>query len=164
MTVTHRVPGLILTDHEFQVPIDHTQPAGARLTVFAREAVALDKAQANLPWLVFFQGGPGFGSPRPIDTSAPGWIGQAVKEYRVLLLDQRGTGRSTPISYQSLARFNTPQDQADYLKLFRACRQSNTIPTRFIVPRIRGCARRIACILSVTRMMGSACETSSIIC
>jgi pimeloyl-ACP methyl ester carboxylesterase len=120
MTVTHRLPGLILTDHEFQVPIDHTQPDGARLTVFAREVVALDKAQANLPWLVFFQGGPGFGSPRPTDTSAPGWIGRAVKEYRVLLLDQRGTGRSTPISYQSLARFNAPQDQADYLKLFRA--------------------------------------------
>jgi len=37
-----------------------------------------------------------------------------------LLLDQRGTGRSTPISYQSLARFQAPQEQADYLKLFRA--------------------------------------------
>ena len=56
MTITHRIPGLMLTDHEFQVPIDHTQPDGARLTVFAREAVALDKAQANLPWLVFFSG------------------------------------------------------------------------------------------------------------
>ena len=120
MIAIHRIPGLMLTDHEFQVPIDHTQPDGARLTVFAREAVALDKAQANLPWLVFFQGGPGFGSPRPNDASSPGWIGRAVKEYRVLLLDQRGTGRSTPISYQSLARFQAPQEQADYLKLFRA--------------------------------------------
>ena len=59
MPITHRLPGLLLTDHEFQVPIDHSQPDGARLTVFAREAVAPDKAQANLPWLVFFQGGPG---------------------------------------------------------------------------------------------------------
>jgi pimeloyl-ACP methyl ester carboxylesterase len=120
MTITHRIPGLMLTDHEFQVPIDYSQPDGARLTVFAREVVALGKAQANLPWLVFFQGGPGFGSPRPNDTHSPEWIGQAVKDYRVLLLDQRGTGRSTPIGYQSLARFQSPQEQADYLKLFRA--------------------------------------------
>jgi pimeloyl-ACP methyl ester carboxylesterase len=38
----------------------------------------------------------------------------------VLLLDQRGTGRSTPVLPQTLARFATPQAQADYLKHFRA--------------------------------------------
>ncbi len=120
MTVTHRVPGLILADHEFQVPIDYTQPDGARLTVFAREVVAARKATEDLPWLVFLQGGPGFGAPRPVDATTLEWIGRAVKDYRVLLLDQRGTGRSTPIGYQSLARFKSPQEQADYLKLFRA--------------------------------------------
>ncbi|NTU63199.1 MAG: alpha/beta hydrolase [Chloroflexi bacterium] len=120
MPITHRIPGLLLTDHEFRVPIDYAQPDGAQLAVFAREVVAPDKAHANLPWLVFFQGGPGYGSPRPNDASTPGWIGRAVKDYRVLLLDQRGTGRSRPIGYQSLARFRSPQEQADYLKLFRA--------------------------------------------
>ena len=92
MTVSHRIPGVILTDNEFKVPLDHSQPAGARLTVFAREAVASDKAQANLPWLVFFQGGPGFGSPRPGDAHSPVWLNRALKDYRLLLLDQRGTG------------------------------------------------------------------------
>lgn len=120
MSITHRLPGLILTDHEFQVPIDHSQPDGARLAVFTREVVAPDKAQADLPWLVFFQGGPGYGSPRPNDAHSPSWIGRAVRDYRVLLLDQRGTGRSSPIGYQLLARFRSPQEQADYLKLFRA--------------------------------------------
>lgn len=120
MTVTHRIPGLLLTDHEFQIPIDHSQPDGARLTVFAREAVAPDKAQSNLPWLVFFQGGPGFGSPRPTGQESPPWLKRAVQDHRVLLLDQRGTGRSSPIGFQSLARFKSPQEQADYLKLFRA--------------------------------------------
>jgi pimeloyl-ACP methyl ester carboxylesterase len=120
MPVTHRLPGLLLTDHEFQIPIDHSQPDGARLTVFVREVVAVDKMSANLPWLIFFQGGPGFSSPRPIVSLTPGWISRAVKDYRVLLLDQRGTGRSSPIGYQSLARFKSPQEQADYLKLFRA--------------------------------------------
>ncbi len=120
MSITHRLPGVLLTDHEFQIPIDHSQPDGARLTVFAREVVAPDKAQANLPWLVFFQGGPGFDAPRPDDARSPVWLNRALKDYRVLLLDQRGTGRSSPIGYQSLARFPSPQEQADYLKLFRA--------------------------------------------
>jgi pimeloyl-ACP methyl ester carboxylesterase len=43
-----------------------------------------------------------------------------LKEYRVLLLDQRGTGLSTPVTHQTLARFAAPQAQADYLKQFRA--------------------------------------------
>jgi pimeloyl-ACP methyl ester carboxylesterase len=111
---------LLLTDREFQVPIDHTQPDGAQLTVFTREVAAINKDAGALPWLVFFQGGPGYGSPRPIDLQTPDWIGRAVKDYRVLLLDQRGTGRSSPIGYQSLARFKAPREQADYLKLFRA--------------------------------------------
>ena len=72
---------------------------------------------ADLPWLAFFQGGPGFGSPRPEGNS--GWIKRALQDYRVLLLDQRGTARSTPINYQTLARFGTSQAQADYLKHFR---------------------------------------------
>ena len=120
MPVTYSIPGLLLTDHEFHIPIDHSQPDGARLTVFAREAVALDKAQIDLPWLVFFTGGPGYGAPRPGNRHSPGWLDRAVRDYRVLLLDQRGTGRSSPIGYQSLARFRSPQEQADYLKLFRA--------------------------------------------
>jgi pimeloyl-ACP methyl ester carboxylesterase len=120
LPTTHRIPGLLLTDHEFEIPIDHSQPDGARLTVFAREVVAVSKAAENLPWLVFLQGGPGYGAPRPIDLESPVWHKRATKDYRVLLLDQRGTGRSSPIGFQSLARFRSPQEQADYLKLFRA--------------------------------------------
>ena len=80
--------------------------------------MAPDKETTELPWLVFFQGGPGFGAPRPEDRS--GWLDRALKEYRVLLLHQRGTGRSTPVTFQTLARFDSPEAQADYVKLFRA--------------------------------------------
>ena len=38
----------------------------------------------------------------------------------MLLLDQRGTGRSTPVCYQTLTGFSTPIKQAEYLKNFRA--------------------------------------------
>jgi len=43
---------------------------------------------------------------------------RALEDYRVLLLDQRGTGRSTPVG--SLIPGGTPVDQATYLTYFRA--------------------------------------------
>jgi len=116
--VTHRIPGLVLTDHVFTVPLDHARPKGPKIEVFAREVVAPGKEKQKLPWLVFFQGGPGFGSPRPGDSS--GWIKRALQDYRVLLLDDRGTGRSTPVTFQTLANLKSPRAVADYLKHFRA--------------------------------------------
>jgi len=115
---THRLPNLVLSDHSFSVPLDHNNLAGESIVVFAREVVAPSREHDDLPWLVFFQGGPGSESPRPIERS--GWLKRALSEYRVLLLDQRGTGKSTPATHQTLARFKTPQAQADYLKHFRA--------------------------------------------
>ncbi len=115
---THNIPGFVLTDHSWTVPLDHAQPAGEQINVFAREVVAAGKEEANLPWLVFFQGGPGFPSPRPPENS--GWLKRATQDYRVLLLDPRGTGLSTPVTTQTLARFSDAGAMADYLKHFRA--------------------------------------------
>jgi pimeloyl-ACP methyl ester carboxylesterase len=52
--------------------------------------------------------------------SSSGWLKRALQEYRVFLLDQRGTGCSTPVNYQTLARFANAREQAEYLKNFRA--------------------------------------------
>ena len=41
-------------------------------TGFAREVVAASKEHHDLPWLVFFQGGPGGKAPRPDGRS--GWL------------------------------------------------------------------------------------------
>jgi pimeloyl-ACP methyl ester carboxylesterase len=108
----------VLTDHVFGVPLDHLQPDGEQIEVFAREVVAADKADADLPWLLFLQGGPGFGAPRPEGRQS--WLNRALDDYRVLLLDQRGTGRSSPATRQTLARFGSAKAQADYLTHFRA--------------------------------------------
>ena len=116
-TVTHAIPGLVIKSHRFELPVDYAQPNAAKISVFAREVIAPGKAHADLPYLVFFQGGPGSGAPRPLGNT--GWLKRALQEFRVLLLDQRGTGASTPITAQTL-RHLTPVAQADYLQHFRA--------------------------------------------
>ena len=115
---SYRQVGTVLTDHVFAVPLDHDRPDGEQIEVFAREVVAADRSPAGLPWLLFLQGGPGFGAQRP--HGRDGWLDRALTGYRVLLLDQRGTGRSTPATRQTLARLGTAADQADYLAHFRA--------------------------------------------
>ena len=115
-----RHPGTVLTDRFFSVPLDHRRPDGEQIEVFAREVVAADKADADLPWLLFLQGGPGFGAQRPEGRES--WLDRALNDFRVLLLDQRGTGRSCPANRRTLARLGLegPQAQADYLTHFRA--------------------------------------------
>ena len=56
-STTYHVPGLVLTDHELDVPLDHGRPDGERITVFAREVA--DPQGRDRPFLVFQQGGPG---------------------------------------------------------------------------------------------------------
>ncbi|MFI9173914.1 alpha/beta fold hydrolase [Streptomyces lincolnensis] len=118
MTVSYRQPGVVLTDRRFTVPLDHDDPAGETIELYAREVVASDKAHQDLPWLLYLQGGPGFGANRFVGRQA--WLDRALKEFRVLLLDQRGTGHSTPANRQTLPLRGGPAAQADYLTRFRA--------------------------------------------
>lgn len=118
------LPGDVLVkEHVVQVPVDHAAGNGGRfgtINVFVREIVPASKASDDLPCLLYLQGGPGFPSGRP---SAPpsGWMKAALaKQYRVYLLDQRGTGLSCPITAQSLNAMDSPAQQAQYLTHFRA--------------------------------------------
>ena len=122
MSASFATRGLLLTEHEFSVPLDHSVQDGERITVFAREVA--DSDGRDRPMLVFLQGGPGSEAPRPTRyPSSPGWLDRALTEFRVLMLDQRGTGRSTPIG--TLPGL-TPAEQAEYLTHFRADSSSGT--------------------------------------
>jgi pimeloyl-ACP methyl ester carboxylesterase len=115
---SYRQPGTVLTDRTFTVPLDHARPDGEQIELFAREVVAPGKTGDDLPWLVYLQGGPGFGALRPVRRE--GWLDRALNDFRVLLIDQRGTGRSSPASRHTLAKLGSARAQADYLALFRA--------------------------------------------
>ncbi len=116
MSSRYSVGGVDLIEHEFSVPLDHSRPHSELITVFVREVAAFDGR--DRPYLVFFQGGPGFEAPRPTrNPNGPAWLDRALEDFRVLLLDQRGTGRSSPIGF--LPELD-PQAQAERLTNFRA--------------------------------------------
>ncbi len=110
------MPALVTVEHEIDLPLDHSDPDGERITVFAREVA--DPDGRDRPFLVYLQGGPGFEAPRPTrHPTSPAWLDRALREFRVLMLDQRGTGRSTPVG---ALPGRTPQEQAAHLTHFRA--------------------------------------------
>lgn len=95
-------------DHIFRVPLDWSRDSqtGPMITIFAREVLAPNKSYNQLPYLLYLQGvpstrprhierrflgGPGFAANLPIDGGS--WLKTATNYFRVVLLDQRGTGR-----------------------------------------------------------------------
>ena len=91
----------LLTDGDgdaTQLPVCHARGDSNAMRVFFREVVTAARGKLtseerkSLPAVLFLQGGPGFECSGPLEAS--GWLGEMVKEHRVFLMDQRGTGRS----------------------------------------------------------------------
>lgn len=128
MTLLQRyyVPGLYVEDHAIPVPYDWSgkRPGegfgGESLSQFYRVVTAPEHAHDDLPLLVYLQGGPGGSAPRPLDPRSDGWIAEAVRHFRVILPDQRGTGRSSCVDGVTMAQWGEPRRQADRLKHYLA--------------------------------------------
>nr|XP_048322036.1 proline iminopeptidase-like isoform X1 [Ziziphus jujuba var. spinosa] len=116
----YSAPDLRLRDHRFTVPLDYSldSRASPKISIFACEVVAVGKEEQPLPYLLYLEGGPGFECQRP--TEAISWIHRACEEFRVVLMDQRGTGLSTPLTSSSMSQLMAAENLADYLKHFRA--------------------------------------------
>lgn len=113
----YRAHGVTVVEHTLELPLDRADTSRGTIPVFARELIADGGEQR--PYLVYLQGGPGSASPRQGNPN-DGWIGRALKDFRVLLLDQRGTGRSNPLDQLTLSAFETDAERAEYLTHFRA--------------------------------------------
>lgn len=103
-TVIRTLQDLTIEEHTLTVPLVWGDPADHRtIDIFAR--VVAREGGESLPYLVFLQGGPGHEAPRPFHSStSPAWLDEALAHYRLVLLDQRGTGHSTPVGDHDLAR------------------------------------------------------------
>lgn len=120
---------LLVTELFFEVPRNHARPEAGTLKLFGRSvrkherpivplpASELAKKE-KLPYLVYLEGGPGFGNRQP--QSHPLTRIALDRGYQVLYLDYRGTGLSTPVNAEAVTALGGPHEQAEYLKLFRA--------------------------------------------
>ena len=135
MLSKYYVPGLAIEDHSIDVPLDWTghEPGrafdGETIKLFYRVVTTPEHVHDDLPLLIFLQGGPGGAGPRLNSPTSDGWIEEATKHFRVILPDQRGTGRSSRVDTHVMARIAAAHDddaaagaraQADYLKKFLA--------------------------------------------
>lgn len=106
---------------EVSLPEDHAAPDGRQITVKVARLPARSRAPAAAP-LVFIAGGPGQSA---IETFA-GARGafSAVRQQRdILLIDQRGTGESSPLRCEALeeAEATLPQDEGMLAAWTRDC-------------------------------------------
>ncbi|SMF64350.1 alpha/beta fold hydrolase [Pseudobacteriovorax antillogorgiicola] len=113
----YSIPGFDIKNHRFKVPLNHDDKANTDLIeVFVRELTSIKNRGKDLPAIVYFQGGPGFEAYRPKSAS---FVDILAEDYRVLLLDQRGTGLSTPFDL-FLYKGDQAHELAQYLSNFRA--------------------------------------------
>lgn len=91
------------------------------ISIFCREVWSAQRwpQPHGVPLLLYLEGGPGFPAPRPT-LASPAWLRLALDDFRVLLMDQRGTGRSTPLTADTLAMLGSAEHQAEYASHFRA--------------------------------------------
>ncbi|KAM7206674.1 alpha/beta-hydrolase [Rhypophila sp. PSN 637] len=126
----HLIPGqLHVTEHFFEVPKNYLHPELGSLKLFGRSVrkherpiIPLSRQEQDMasrnPYLVFLEGGPGFGNREPQESPITSYM--LNRGYQVLFLDYRGTGLSTPLNAHHLKQLGSPKDQAEYLKLLRA--------------------------------------------
>lgn len=124
------VPGkLKVTEYFFgDIPRDWSKPEAGELKIFARGVRKAEKPadpipedeqkKKQLPWIVYFQGGPGFECASPQNFASTQTI--LDRGYQMLFLDQRGTGLSSPVSASVLGLRGEDAVQANYMKTFRA--------------------------------------------
>ncbi|MCI2239566.1 alpha/beta hydrolase [Paenibacillus sp. TRM 82003] len=116
--IEYALPGARVREFTVPVPLDWEDPTGRGIEVFVRELVDPERRRDDLPLLTYLQGGPGGANPRP--TAVDGWLAEALTEYRVVMVDQRGTGRSSPVDGDTVSALTGPGAAAGYLLRFRA--------------------------------------------
>lgn len=110
------MPKIVIKEYSRELPLDHLHPQIGRIQVFAREIFYKGNEKAEV--FVYLQGGPGFAAPLSMQDSP--CIKILLKNYRVILFDQRGTGKSSKIGPETCQKYLKPKELAQYFSYFRA--------------------------------------------
>src|ERR1700722_18024988 len=90
------------------VPLDRTQPAGARIDLGVAVVPALNRRAVAAP-LFLLAGGPGPGAT-PLYPGLAGAFARVNRNHDIVLIDQRGTGRSAPLTCEYPDDWQPPSD------------------------------------------------------
>ncbi|PCJ62018.1 MAG: hypothetical protein COA79_04855 [Planctomycetota bacterium] len=93
---------IIIKEYLKKVPLNHLSNSSPKIELFCREIYLKKNKKADI--FVFLQGGPGFPSPRDISNSSS--FKAILKQFRIVLLDQRGTGKSQKIGPELCGQMN----------------------------------------------------------
>ncbi|HEX8086156.1 MAG TPA: alpha/beta fold hydrolase [Solirubrobacteraceae bacterium] len=102
--------GAQVTRDELDVPLDHADPRGATLELAYARVPARGAARGTI---VFLAGGPGEAAVRDARVIGAEIQTAAGRGYEVVVVDQRGAGRSTALSCPSLRRLKDADTVAE---------------------------------------------------
>ncbi len=88
-----------------RVPLDDAEPAADQITIAYRRYPAVDAEGTASGTVVPVKGGPGFPSIQSVTGGYSVACGSLLDRWNLLAVDQRGTGRSTPLDCPALQQF-----------------------------------------------------------
>lgn len=102
-----------------RVPEDETRPAGRQIDLFVARVPAVSGRKAPDP-LLLIAGGPGMGASEMYPAVAPAFA-RIRRERDLIIVDQRGTGRSGALRCDAAADIDTGGDPQSFLAAARRC-------------------------------------------
>ncbi|WP_419616081.1 alpha/beta fold hydrolase, partial [Thiolapillus sp.] len=120
--------------HDFSVPLNYEQPEGKQIDLH----VAVIPASGNAPMpdpLFFFAGGPGQSAT---ETALLMWpvFSRIVGQRDIVLIDQRGTGKSTPLDCPQDEALSLTTDDDLLVQKTRECLENLSPDVRFFTSRL----------------------------
>ncbi len=118
---------------EFQVPLDYDQPQGEKIQLHVAVVPASGKAPRADP-LFFFAGGPGQSA---VASTLLMWpvFAKVLQHRDLVLIDQRGTGKSTPLNCPMEASLELVADDALLRRKTRDCLERQQVDVRYFTSR-----------------------------
>lgn len=103
------------------VPLDYGVPSGPHISIAFRWYPASAPAGGATGTVVPVEGGPGYGSIGSVRGGYSVQYGPLLERWNMLAVDNRGTGRSTPIDCPALQSFSGPTGTAEYRRAAAGC-------------------------------------------